>query len=380
MPGLRLTYCGNVHPADDLSGWLRTLDECAAPVATHCRQRGRTFGVGAWWNAAVAATLATDAGARDRARASLDRLGLPIWTLNVFPHGGFHDAVVKTAVYRPDWSSEERLRYTRQAAEAAAMLSQPGAVLPLSTLPLGYRAPGEAAADLRLMARNLARAASAFAALEQRTGVRCVLALEPEPFCLLETCAQAAAFLERWLFEEGAWTTVPPDVLRRHLGVCVDLCHLAVVGEEPVAALQDLAARHIAVPKIQVSSCLEVRDGAAALDRLLGFDEPRYLHQTVAAAGARALDLGEVRTRRAEFAQAGPIRTHFHVPLWWDEAGPFGSTRAQVERTLAALSDPVPLLEVETYTWPVLGDLGGAAPLVERLCRELDFAAKHLGA
>ena len=41
----------------------------------------------------------------------------------------------------------------------------------------------------------------------------------------------SAAFLERWLFDEGAWTTVPERVLRRHLGVCVDLCHLAVVGD-----------------------------------------------------------------------------------------------------------------------------------------------------
>jgi sugar phosphate isomerase/epimerase len=380
MQSFRLTYCGNVHASYELESWLRAVGECVAPVAAAAAAAGRAFGLGSWWPAPLAAALATDAAVRERVRRELAARDLELWTLNVFPHDRFHDAAVKTAVYAPDWSAEERLVYTRNCAEAAAALSRPGALLPLSTLPLGYRGPRDPAPDLRLMARNLARAASALAALRERTGVHCVLALEPEPFCLLETCAQAADFLERWLFDEGAWTTVPGDLLRSHLGVCVDLCHLAVVGEDPLAALAALRARGIAVPKIQVSSCLEVRS-PAGLDRLLQFDEPRWLHQTRAASGARALDLGEVRARRAEFAAGGVVRTHFHMPLWWDEPGDFGSTRAEVERVLRGLAhgrEPLPVLEVETYTWPVLGGFAGAEPLPGLLRRELDFAAKLL--
>jgi len=374
MDPVRLTYCGNVHPAMGLDAWLADLRTHAAPVAAAARARGRAFGLGAWWHAGMAAQLAGDAAARDRVARALDEHGTQLWTLNVFPHGAFHADVVKAAVYAPDWASEERLVYTRDCAEAGAQLAPRGAVLPLSTLPLGHRAPGDEPADLRVMARNLARAASMLAGVEERTGVRCVLALEPEPFCLLETVAQAARFLEEWVFEEGAWVTVPQDVLRRHLGVCVDLCHLFVVGEDPLAALADLRARRIEVPKVQVSSCLEVRD-PAGLDALLAFDEPRWLHQTVAADGTRALDLQEVRARQAAFRSGGRVRTHFHVPLYWDLDGPFGSTRGEVERCLRGLEPPLPLLEVETYTWPVLGALGGTEPLAARLVRELEFAA-----
>jgi hypothetical protein len=211
-----------------------------------------------------------------------------------------------------------------------------------------------------------------------------VLALEPEPDCLLETAAATATFLERWLFDEGAWTTVPGDVLRRHLGVCVDLCHLAVVGEDPVAALDDLDRRGIAVPKVQVSSCLELRE-SRALDELLAFDEPRWLHQTVAARGLRALDLAGVRARREEFARAGRLRSHYHVPLDWDAPGAFGSTQREVVRALRALaqrSGPRPLLEVETYTWSVLGERAGwaEAPLAQRIARELDWVHAQLAA
>jgi sugar phosphate isomerase/epimerase len=377
MVPYQLTYCGNVHAAPDLDAVEAALREHAAPVAAASRARGRTFGLGAWWPMSLAGQLLADRAQRERLAAVLRELDLPLWTLNVFPHGGFHDTVVKTSVYEPDWANEERLVYSRTCAEVGAALVPRGTVLPLSTLPLGYRAPGAQPPDLRKMARNLARCASAFAAIESQTGVRCVLAIEPEPDCLLETAAGTAQFLEQWLFDEGAWLTVPEDILRRHLGICVDLCHLAVVGEEPLAALQNLHARGIAVPKIQVSSCLEVRD-PAALDRLLAFAEPRYLHQTVAQSGLRALDLDVVRARRTEFEAAGRIRSHYHVPLYWDEAGPFGSTRAEVERVLRALPQlalPTPLLEVETYTWGVLGDFAGTESLAMRLQRELDWTA-----
>jgi len=376
----RLTYCSNVHATPDLDSHLAALRQHAAPVAAAARSAGREFGLGGWWPAELAFALAADDAARARLADTLAELELPLWTLNVFPFGDFHDEVVKLAVYRPDWGEEDRLQYTRVCAEVAARLVPGGSVVPLSTLPLGYRGPADAEPDLRLMARNLARCASAFAALEQETGVCCVLALEPEPDCLLETAAATADFLERWLFDEDAWKTVGTAALRRHVGVCVDLCHLAVVGEDPVAALADLRARGIAVPKIQVSSCLEARD-ATGLDRLLAYDEPRYLHQTVGENGVRALDLGEAARRRGEFASAGRVRSHYHVPLYWDEEGAFGSTRAEVERVLGALAagpDPAPLLEVETYTWSVLEGSGGDEPLAARLARELDFAASCL--
>ena len=380
MPERRLTYCGNVHAAPDLPTFLGSLREHTGAVAAAARAAGVPFGVGAFWPQPLAERLWRDAAARDQVAEALRAIGAPLWTLNVFPFEGFHDEVVKTAVYRPDWGEEERLAHTRTCAEVAARLVPAGATVPLSTLPLGYRAPGDAAADLRRMARNLVRCASAFAAIESERGVRCVLALEPEPDCLLETCAATAEFFEQWLFAAGAWQTVPEHVLRRHLGVCVDLCHLAVVGEDPLQALADLAARGIEVAKIQVSACFEARD-PAGLDQLLAFDEPRYLHQT-AAAGLRALDLDEVRRRRDQFAAAGRVRSHYHVPLYWDDAGGLGSTRAEVERVLRALgasTAPLPLLEVETYTWTVLGDRFGSAPLAEHLWRELQFAHDALG-
>ena len=77
------------------------------------------------------------------------------------------------------------------------------------------------------------------------------------------------------------------------------------------------------------------------------------------------------------------MRSHYHVPLFWDEPGAFGSTQREVARVLhelGASAEPAPLLEVETYTWGVLGAFAGEAPLHERIARELAWAADRLRA
>lgn len=365
----RLTYCGNVHPSETLDGWIDACRTHALPVAAARRAAGEDrFGLGAWWTAEVAAQLVADPAARERVAAFLHDADVTLWTLNVFPFRGFHDPVVKESVYRPDWADPRRLRYTIDAARAAAGFVAPGEQLPLSTLPLGY-----GVGDLSAMAQALRRCAEAFAAIESATGVVPVLALEPEPFCLEETVEGVAAFLEDRVFRGAA----DEGLLRRHLGVCVDLCHLAVVGEDAVGAVSELRRRGVAVPKVQVSSCVELRAPATHLDALLAFDEPRYLHQTVSDRGARAADLAEVRARRAEFEAADRVRTHFHLPVFWDEHGaPLGSTRAEMVRFLEQCPGPLPLLEVETYTWSVLGPTWLADRcLSDRIVEELGYVA-----
>lgn len=373
MPEPALTYCGNVHPAEDLEGWIATLGTWSAKVAVG---RARPFGLGAWWTAATARRLAEDPGARELVRSELARHGLTLATLNVFPFAGFHEAVVGPRVYLPSWAEEDRVEYTKNAAEAVVHFVAAGSTIPLSTLPLGYEPNGAPRLDRRKCARNLARIASAFADLEARTGVRAVLALEPEPMCVLETIAATVAFLEDWVFRAGAWVTVPEAVLRRHLGVCMDLCHLAVVREDALEAAALCRSREVTIAKVQVSSGLELRDGSA-LDRLLAYDEARYLHQTVADSGARALDLAEVRARRGEFERGGVVRTHFHVPVFWDDPGPLGSTSRTIATTLRGWVGALPLLEVETYTWGVLPDsVLARTDLVAGLRHELEHVAR----
>jgi hypothetical protein len=144
------------------------------------------------------------AGGHARLARRSTRSALPLWTLNVFPYGGFHDDRREDRGLRTRLGHEDRLAYTRHlrrgGRRARAARQRAAAVDAAARLPRARRA---AAGPARDGAQPGALRVGVRGHRGRDTGVRCVLAIEPEPDCLLETAAATAAFLERWLFDEG---------------------------------------------------------------------------------------------------------------------------------------------------------------------------------
>ncbi len=372
MPAEDLAYCTNVAPAPTVRALVASLDGLWREV----RERAglERLALGLWFHHRVARELAMSPAALARVRAALATNGLAAVTYNAFPAAAFHARVVKDAVYRPDWLAEERRAYTADVARIAASLAAPGDVVPLSTLPLGF--PKWDAARRRAAAEVLVGVALDLAALEQGSGVSVRLALEPEPACALETTDEMLAFWQDDLLPVAG---ARGGDVRRHLGVCLDLCHAAVEHEDPVAAMARYEEAGVAVHKVQVSAAVHVPrpadDGQRSL--LAAFVEPRWLHQVGAADGRVAADLPEALADE-ELAEAGPWRVHFHVPLHRNEVGGLPTTRPDVERFLhhvTARAHPA-LLEIETYTWSVVP---GASPdLAGNVAAELRWTTEAL--
>ena len=357
---LHLAYCSNVHPADDLDGVAAQLERYAARVRE--RLDVPVLGVGLW----VAAPALADAGAADRLREQLHRLGLEVVTLNGFPYEAFHAEVVKLGVYRPNWADPRRRDYTLGLARLlASLLPADVAEGSISTLPLGWRTEWDAAAA-DAGRRALEEVAAGLMALESETGKRIRIALEPEPGCTIETVAQAADFLAGLAPE---W-----------IGLCLDACHLAVQFEVADGALALLADAGVPVVKAQVSSALRVPAPESSRAFLDGFAEPRFLHQVREVVGGHVAGADDLPDALGgALPAAAEWRVHFHVPVHAAEH----TTQHELEATLAALvGGPAPLtthLEVETYTWGVLPDgPGGDDGLVEGLAAELAWTRDRL--
>src|SRR5919204_6039709 len=157
---VHLAYCTNVHPAETLAGVLAQLDRYAVPVR-EALGAGR-LGLGLWLARGAATELLADPDAITALRRALEDRGLEVVTFNGFPYCGFHDPVVKYAVYQPDWTTSERLRYTLDLARILAALLPDGAGYgSISTLPLAWRTPWDeqrqaaAAVQLDELARAL---------------------------------------------------------------------------------------------------------------------------------------------------------------------------------------------------------------------------------
>lgn len=384
-----LTYCLNIHPAEN---WEAVR---AALLGPACAIKARIspdepFAVGLRFSAETVRGLADPAARADLVRILADEEFRAI-SVNGFPYGPFHGTRVKEDVYRPDWRNAERLDYTTGLADLMADIAPPGETVSLSTVPGAFKPLGVGAEAE--MATNYLRAAAHCARLRERTGVDVAIAIEPEPFCFLETIAESVAFFQAHLFSDravaamadlaGLTSAEAAAALPRHLGLCYDVCHAAVEYEDPASSIAALRAAGVPVHKLQLSSALRVtRVDAAARAALTAFDEPTYLHQVVARRGRdliRVSDLPEALGRGAN-ADGEEWRVHFHVPIFVDTLPGFGTTQDFLDEILALhRQTPIsPHLEVETYTWGVLPETLTRDGLEAAVARELSWVRERL--
>jgi sugar phosphate isomerase/epimerase len=372
-----IAYCTNVHAGADLAETERQLAEHSTRVRELVAPNAM-LPIGLWLSAIAAGELESPALVR-AFRDRLAALGLEVVTLNGFPFLDFHDHVIKHAVYEPHWGRPERLAYTVRLANILAdLLPDHVRDASISTVPIGWRptftnegcgaSVGMAASQLEAIASHLAR-------IERDRGVRIHLDLEPEPGCLLDRASHVVDLFDQCFGRS-------PEVLR-HIGVCHDICHSAVMFEPQHEALEAYTKAGIRVGKVQVSSAIEADGSRASLEALRHFDEPKYLHQTCV-----RMDSGEVRffedLRPAlGLTPKGTVRTHFHVPIFLERLGaPYealGTTRSEIAACLAALPpDPHRTIEVETYAWTVLPEGLQTGRLADGIAAEIRWLREAL--
>jgi hypothetical protein len=389
-----LTYSTLVHPGD-------TWPEMRGSLATFVPQVRRRvapeqdFGVSLRLSAASAQTLTDAPEERAALRDLLLREHLYVYTVNAFPYGPFKGRRVMEDVYEPDWSTDARVRYTTQVADILAEVA-PASVSPsIQTAPLAFR-PNVAGQDaVAVLVRNVLRVVTHLVQLERNTGRRVTLALEPEPYCFLETTEETVRFFEQHLYCAEAATQLArstglplseiPAVVRRHVGVVFDICHQSVQFEDIGGSLDLLVGAGVPIFKLQAAAALWVTEvDESAVEALLPFTDTIYLSQTTERRNGqltRYLNLTDAITAwRDKPGGSREWRTHFHVPVFLDQLGPFRTTRSGIEVALdkhaaTPLSDH---LEIETYTWDVLPAALKSGDVTDYVCRELEWLQGRL--
>ncbi|MGI8605067.1 MAG: metabolite traffic protein EboE [Verrucomicrobiales bacterium] len=350
LSGLHLGYCTNIHRGE-------TWEEIFAALQTHTlavRDRvapNQRYGIGLRLGARAASELA-DPSTQVEFQRWLEKNECYVFTINGFPYGQFHGTRVKEQVYLPDWSTVERLDYTKRLFDLLGELVPPGGGGSVSTLPLSFKEFAVTPEQFEAMRANIEGCARHIEKVAASSGRELHLGLEPEPLCTLETSDELIDFLSG--FDE--------DVMRV-VGMNYDTCHLAVEFEEPREALSKLRAAGVRISKFHLSSALKLRPSSEALNRLGAFSEDTYLHQVI----SRGAD-GELRRftdlpqalAAVEFeppAEGDEWRVHFHVPVHAQPELVFNDTRDHIEAILDFVAEDPALcthFEIETYTWDVL--------------------------
>src|SRR3981081_1192669 len=244
-----LTYSTLVHPGDtwedmwtSLTTYVPQVQKRVCPTAP--------FGVSLRLSNASASTLVKSKPERDKLKSFLADNNMYLYTVNAFPYGPFKNQIVKEQVYEPDWRSEERTQYTMNVAEILADVVPAGISPSIQSAPLGFKPNVTSKAVIDSYTEHVMRVGARLIDLEKRTVLTVSLALEPEPFCFLETTDETVDYFTNHPYCGAAATrlgklaALPISeahvALRKHLGIVFDIGHQAVGFEDIPVSLQKL--------------------------------------------------------------------------------------------------------------------------------------------
>jgi sugar phosphate isomerase/epimerase len=399
IQGHHLSYCTNIHPGETWEDIFQSLKDYIPKVKDKLGVKG-PFGIGLRLSNQASETLISP----DKLKEFKDWLAVQncyVFTMNGFPYGDFHHAIVKDKVHVPDWSTTARKDYTIRLFHILEALTPTGHEGSISTSPISYRHWFELESErdkvLQTACEHLAEVTAELHQIEQKTQKTLHLDIEPEPDGFLENTEEVLWFFRDWLLPKGgAWLVeklgissgAAAQLLKHHIRICYDVCHFAIVYEKAQDTFRKFQEEGIKIGKIQISAALKVdipkdkNERQILQSNLQPLAESTYLHQVIGRYDSGNLqsypDLPEAIAILEE-TEMEEMRIHFHVPVFLAHYGDFSSTQADIISVLQEIKkNPVcSHLEVETYTWDVL-DKDLRQELSTSISREMDWVIKTL--
>jgi hypothetical protein len=388
-----LTYSTLVHQTDNWEQLWKSVNTYLPAVKARVAPNQK-FGVCLRTSAPSIALLAEEPSKRADLKQFFADNDLYLYTANAFVYGVFKKQVIKEDVYEPDWQTPERRDYTKQVASLLADLAPEGINPSIQTAPLGFKPKVTGPDVVEAYTSNVIDVVAHLVELKKKTGKTVTLGLEPEPRCYLETTDETITYFKNHLFSgatakrlatlTGLNEADAAQAMRDYMGVVFDIGHQAVGYEDIPASLQKLVDNGVQIVKLQEAASMYIPDvQQKTVDALQPFARTIYLSQTCQKKDGKMtwfLNLEDAFEDWYKNPGTREWRTHFHVPVFLNDLGAFGTTRFALEQALA-FHKKTPLsthLEIETYTWDVLPDHLKTGDIVEYVTREIDWVKGQL--
>jgi len=389
-----VTYCTNIHAGGNWQQTIESLKEYVLKIKAEVA-KDTPFGLGLRLSN-VASEELNQGTHLSEFKNWLDQNGIYVFTMNGFPYGNFHNEVVKDQVHAPDWTTPERVAYTKRLFNQLAYLIPEGIEGGISTSPISYKYWHTSMAGindaLKKGAENLSEIILQLYKIENETGKYLHLDIEPEPDGLIENSEEVLFFFTHFLKpvateilkkELNIDAIKAKELILRYITVCYDVCHFSLAYEEPEETLKLFAAAEIKVGKIQVSSALKIifdeGNEDKIWDSLALFNEPTYLHQVTEKTGNTVKTYNDLPAVLEEKGNHEELRAHFHVPIFVEKFDALFSTQDQILKVIDYLKEHNVSnhLEIETYTWDVLPSTL-KTDLLQGIIREINWLTSRL--
>lgn len=389
-----ISYCSNIHPGEDWETTFLNIKKYIPEIKKEVSGEA-PFGIGLRLSNNASEELAQGDNLQEF-KTWLSDNHCYVFTMNGFPYGNFHKTVVKDQVHTPDWTTKERLIYTKRLFTQLKTLVPNGISGGISTSPISYKhwfTSDDAISNaFKIGAEQLIEIVEQLYTIEKSSGKYLHLDIEPEPDGLIENTKEFIDFYTNYLLPIGVDVLVPKlnletseieTIIKRYITLCYDVCHFSLAYETPEHTFQAMEQAGIVVGKIQVSAALKIlfEEGKeASIWKSLGrFDEPTYLHQVTEKVDGQVKVYNDLPIILKGDRQHQELRAHFHVPIFLEKFDDLYSTQDQILETLAYLKKHQfsNHLEVETYTWDVLPETL-KVDMAQSITRELNWLKDKL--
>ena len=378
--GIHLAYCTNIHRGRDWVETFNSLKENVLRVRDKVSQN-KPYAIGLRLGDLASRQLCQPDKLEDF-KLWLRANNCYVFTINGFPYGEFHGIRVKEDVYSPDWTTDERVEYTKRLFLILSEIAPSDSGGSVSTVPCSYKEFITSNDQVIKMRENLWKVIDYINDLSERSGKDLHLGLEPEPLCYLETSDEMIKFYHEMRSHRPDDTT-----LSRRLGVNYDTCHLAVEYEEAVEAIEALVSEGIRISKFHFSSAMKVSPTPQVIQCLAPYSDDIYFHQVIARTingGFRSYrDLSDAidQSNNGQVKDEAEWRIHYHLPLHCLPTELFDTTIDQLLKVIEYLGQKPAVcshIEIETYTWEVLPKNMRQRDVIDQIVDEYNWTLKKL--
>lgn len=364
------SYCTNIHGGENWEITFQNLQDFVPSIKNEVVPN-EPFGLGLRLSNTASEELNVGTNLIDF-KQWLAENNLYVFTMNGFPYGSFHNTIVKDKVHTPDWTTPERVSYTKRLFDQLAFLLPKNVSGGISTSPISYKHWHTAEQKQKVLevgANHLVEVVLHLIEIETNTGKYLHLDIEPEPDGMLENTAEFLLFYNGYLLPVARNSiqdklelsvTEIDALIRKHITICYDVCHFSLAFEEPKDTFKALKQNKILVGKIQVSAALKIifdgENDADIWESLSKFNEATYLHQVTEKVGKEVKVYNDLPIVLENKSNHSELRAHFHVPIFLEQFDNLHSTQDHILKVMDYLKgDAISThIEVETYTWEVL--------------------------
>lgn len=293
-----------------------------------------------------------------------------ITLINGFVYKRFHQKKIKENIYYPDWTKKERSNFTNDTIFFAQKINRTSKVCGISTLPITYKLwmKNDVKYNIKKCIFFFFDLLKILINIKKYKNILIHIDIEPEPFCLLETCNDFVNFFKLWLLPElkkkikiylNINSKKATHLITKHFNLCFDLCHSAVMFEDSKTSLNLVRKSNIKIGRIQISSAIKIKKiNKKQFEKLNFLNNSPFLHQALVKMKNQKLkkkDFEQIKTLKKYLIKE--VRIHCHIPIYIKYISKYiGTTQTELKNSLINIlqHNDTKNLEIETYTYNVL--------------------------